>query len=289
MNILSEKRCYIGEGPIWNQFDGKLYQVNGMENEIFSIDMQTKELVVKKFDFSTAAIAFTKTGRMIISCMDGVFYLNYNGTREPLYDTNKYEIKYGNDAKVGPDGRLYVGTQSSKRVGVSDIADGKLYSIDEKGNVKVVLDGLLLSNGFDWSMDGKRLYHTDSDTRIVKEYNFNAETGDINFTGRQIKIDGVDGITIDKNDNLYVACWGYSHIAVVDTESMELKKFIDIPTKVPPSCCFAGENMDKFIVVTATRGTDIETDKNAGYTLEFDICQRGRKPFLFGGEVNENS
>lgn len=282
MNILSTKRCYIGEGPIWNEFDGKLYQVNGMENEIFSIDMKTKELAVKKYDFSTAAMAFTKTGRMIISCMDGVFYLNPDDTREPLYDISKYEIKYGNDAKVGPDGRLYVGTQSSKRVGVSDIADGKLYSIDEQGNVKIVLDNLLLSNGFDWSMDGKRLYHTDSDTRIVKEYDFDAKTGEISFTGRQIHIDGVDGITIDTEDNLYVACWGFSHIAVVDTKTMEVKEYIETPAKVPPSCCFAGENMDKFIVVTATRGTDVEIDENAGYTLEFDIAKKGRKPFLFG-------
>lgn len=284
MNILSKKRCYIGEGPIWNEFDNKLYQVNGMEKEICIMDMQTKELTVKKYDFSTAAIAFSKSGRMLISCMDGAFYLNSDGTREPLYDTEKYEIKYGNDAKVGPDGRFYIGTQCSKRMG-GDAIDGKLYSIDEKGNVKIILDNLILSNGFDWSMDGKRLYHTDSDTKIIKEYDFDDVTGEVSFTGREIKVDGVDGITIDQDDNLYVACWGYSHIAVIDTKSMTIKEFIEIPTKVPPSCCFAGENMDKFIVVTATRGTDIKTDENAGFTLEFDIGRKGRRPFLFGGET----
>ena len=29
MKILSEKRCNIGEGPIWNEGEGKLYYTNG--------------------------------------------------------------------------------------------------------------------------------------------------------------------------------------------------------------------------------------------------------------------
>ena len=88
---------------------------------------------------------------------------------EALYDTSKYNILYANDMKVGPDGRIYVGTQSSKRYGVSDKIDGKLYSIDSSGEVRVLLDGLILSNGLEWSMDEKRFYHTDSDTHMIKE------------------------------------------------------------------------------------------------------------------------
>ena len=29
MEIISNKHCIIGEGPIWNEFNHKLYQVNG--------------------------------------------------------------------------------------------------------------------------------------------------------------------------------------------------------------------------------------------------------------------
>lgn len=282
MEILSTKRCYIGEGPIWNEFNGKLYQVNGMEDELCIIDMQTKEVVTKKLETSAAAVAFTDKGRVILSCMDGVFYYNEeDGVRTPLYDTDKHTILYGNDAKVGPDGCLYVGTQSSKRRGLSDEADAKLYRIDANGDVSVVLDGMLLSNGFDWSMDGKRLYHTDSDTRFVKEYAFDAAGGTASFTGREIYVDGVDGITIDREDTLYVACWGFGHIALVDTKTMTIKDYMKVPAKVPPSCCFAGPKMDRFVVVTATRGTDTNTDENAGFTLAFQIGKTGRKPFLF--------
>lgn len=282
MRVLSDKRCTIGEGPIWNEFDKKLYFVNGFENEICIIDTETKALKTLKLSFSVAAMGFSKTGKMLISCMDGAFYLNSDGTRTPLYDTEKYKILYGNDAKVGPDGKFYIGTQSSKRMGVGEKVDGKLYSIDKNGEVKILLDGLLLSNGFDWSMDEKRFYHTDSDTGIIKEYNFDKENDKISFTGRQVKVSGVDGFTIDQNDFLYVACWGRGHIAVVDTTDMQIKDYISVPANIPASCCFAGENMDKLAVVTASYGADTEKDLNAGFTFICDTAARGRKPYLFG-------
>lgn len=283
MKILSRRRCVIGEGPIWNPFDKKLYYVNSFENEICVIDLESGNMTVRKLPYDVAAIGFTKEGGLIISCKEGAFYLNSDNTRTPLYDQAKYEILYGNDAKVGPDGRFYVGTQSSKRIGVGNEVDGKLYCIDKNGMVKVLLDGLLLSNGMDWSMDEKHFYHTDSDTQIIKEYDFDKQNGDIRFTGRQVKVPGVDGFTIDENDNLYVACWGREHIAVVNTSDMQIKKYIDVPAKIPASCGFAGKNMDQLAIVTATYGANIGQDSNAGFTFLCETETRGRKPYLFVG------
>ena len=283
MEIISNKHCIIGEGPIWNEFNHKLYQVNGFgANEILEIDIKTKDVKTRKFSFGVPAIAFSKKGEMLISNLDGAFILNNDDSLTPLYDRKKYEIKFANDSKVGPDGRFYVGTQSSKRKGVGEAIDGKLYSIDKNGEVKVLLDGLILSNGFDWSMDEKRFYHTDSDTGIIKEYNFDKEKGEITFTGRQVEVSGVDGFTIDQNDFLYVACWGFGHITVIDTADMQIKKYINVPTKIPASCCFAGENMDNLVVVTASMNLDLNIDTNAGFTFISELKTKGRKPYLFG-------
>ena len=282
MEILSKKRCIIGEGPIWNEFNKKLYQVNGFADEILEIDIHTKEVKTRKLPFGVAAMAFSKNGEMIVSCQDGAYILNPDDSRVPLYDTEIYEIKYGNDAKVGPDGRYYIGTQSSKFKGTGDTIDGKLYRIDKNGEVKVLLDGLILSNGFDWSMDGKRLYHTDNMTRIIREYDFDIEKGEINFTGREIKVAGVDGFTIDKNDYLFVTRWGYGDIAVVDTADMKIIDYIKVPANAPASCCFAGDDMNYLVVVSASNGKDVNIDTHAGYTFISDVKTKGRKPYLFG-------
>lgn len=141
MEIISNKRCVIGESPIWNEKEKLLYFTNGMGNEICKLDIYTGKLFVRQLDTDVAAIAFDKGNRLIVSRYDGVFILNDDGTTENLYDTSKYNILYANDMKVGPDGRLYVGTQSQKRKGISDEIDGGLYCIDKYGTVKILLDG----------------------------------------------------------------------------------------------------------------------------------------------------
>lgn len=282
MEIISNHRCVIGEGPIWNEAENKLYHVNGYgANEILCIDLETGERIVRKLSFGVAAIAFSKNGEMLISCKDGAFILNCDNTRTPLYDTEKYNIRFGNDAKVGPDGRFYIGTQSAKRKGVGEEVDGKLYSIDKDGEVRLLLDGMQLSNGMEWSVNEKYFYHTDSDTGIIKEYFFDKNTGNIEFSGREVLVPGVDGFTIDQNGFLYVACWGRGYIAVVDTASMQINEYIDVPANIPASCGFAGKDMDKLVVVTATLGADLKTDKNAGYTFIVNTKTKGRKPYLF--------
>ena len=280
MNIICEKRCIIGEGPIWNEKEQKLYFTNGMGNEVCILDICSGKMNIR--DFGCAAFCFDKSNKLIVSTENGVYFLNEDNTTSPIYDTEKYNIKYCNDMKVGPDGRIYVGTQSGKRKGVSDQIDGKLYSIDKHGNVCVLLDNLILSNGLEWSMDEKKFYHTDSDTQIIKEYTFDKERGTITYTGREVCVMGVDGFTLDQNDFLYVACWGQGHIAVVDTSEMRIVNYIDVPAKIPASCAFAGNDMNSLIVVTATLGADLEKDENAGCTFVKQMKVGGRKPYLFG-------
>ena len=283
MKIITEKRCIIGEGPVWNGFEKKLYYTNGMGgNELCIYDVHTNELKIRPLKIGVAGLVFCKDGRLIVSRPDGVFILNDDDRVTALYDREKYNIIFANDMKVGPDGRIYVGTQSVKRKGVSDRIDGKLYSIDKYGNVRTLLDNLCLSNGLEWSMDEKRLYHTDSDTGIIKEYDFDKEKGTIRFTGRQVNVRGVDGFTIDKNDFLYVACWGQGHIAIIDTADMQVKEYIELPAKIPASCGFAGENMEFLAVTTASFTADLNKDKNAGFTFMKKMNVSGRKPYLFG-------
>ncbi|MBR2038561.1 MAG: SMP-30/gluconolactonase/LRE family protein [Lachnospiraceae bacterium] len=279
--LICKKRCIIGESPIWNYKENIMYFTNGFGNEICMLDIYTGELKVRPVDGGVAAIAFDRDNRLIVSRYDGVYYLKSDNTMEPLYDTAKYHISYANDMKVGPDGRIYVGTQSGKRCGVSDKVDGKLYSIDASGRVRVLLDGLILSNGLDWSMDEKRFYHTDSDTHIIKEYDFDKESGDIDFTGRQVRVDGVDGFTIDREERILAACWGKGHIAVIDTKSMEIISHIETPAEIPASCGFVGKDMNSLAVVTASYHADIEKDPYAGFTLIYKAGMFGRKPYLF--------
>lgn len=281
MKLLCNKRCIIGEGPIWNEKENLLYFINGLGKEICMCDIYTGEFKTRPLDIDVAAIAFDHNNRMIVSRKDGVFYLNDDDTLEEIYDTSKYQIQYANDMKVGPDGRIYVGTQSRSRLGISDKTDGKLYCIDKSGNVTVLLDGLILSNGMDWSMDETLFFHTDSESKIIKEYAFDQSSGTISFTGKMVDVPGVDGFTIDQNDCIWATGWGYGCVYRIDTKRMKIIDSIKTLTNAPASCGFAGNNMDLLIIVTSSFLTDITTDINAGFAYIHHSATKGRKPYLF--------
>lgn len=280
LSLLCPKRCVIGEGPIWNDREKALYFTNGCEKEICRLDLRSGELRCIPTDPGAAAIAFDERGRMILSQPNGVYFWE-GGVQKPLYDTAKYRITHANDMKVGPDGRIYVGTQSEKRLKLSDKVDGKLYSIDKSGTVKVLLDGLMLSNGMDWSMDEKRFYHTDSPTKTIREYLFHKETGELEYTGRSVYVPGVDGFTVDQSDRLLAACWGHSQIAIINTKTMEVEDTAPTPAQNPASCAFSGEDMRTLILVTASYHSDLKADPLAGQTFAARRKVGGRLPYLF--------
>ncbi len=275
-----EKRCIIGEGPIWNEKEQLLYYVNGFGKEICSFDPITKE--VRTRAVAAAAIAFSRDGRMILSCSDGVFFLEDDDSLTPLYYTEEYRILYANDMKVGPDGCIYVGTQSERRMGVSDKVNGRLYRITPGGEVTVLLDGLILSNGLAWSGDETRFYHTDSDTKIVKEYAFDKQTGSITYTGRELFVPGVDGFTMDKKDRLLVGAWGFGHIAIVDTKTMTLCNPLPLPVRIPTSCNFCGSDLQTLAITTASYRADLSKDPLAGFLFLLPMETGGKEPYLFG-------
>ena len=283
MEVLIRKRCLIGEGPVWNEKSKLLYFVNGSEKEICTFDFVSKTLNIRKVEKPCASVCFDKKNRLIVAREDGVFVLNDDDSVEPLYDCDKYKITNANDMKVGPDGRIYVGTISGLKMGTSDKVDGKLYRIDKCGNIEKLLDNLIVSNGLEWSIDEKFFYHTDSNTAIIKEYAFDKNTGNITYTGRKIVVEngGVDGFTIDNKNRLVVTRWDNKDVCFYDLKSLKMVDRIDLKNANPASCCFANENLDVLVVVTASLDGCGLGNENSGFTFAIKREIGGRKPYLF--------
>lgn len=285
MKILKQKRCVIGEGPIWNEREGLLYFVNGIENEICTYDPETEAFSSDPQEVGVAAIAFAKDGRMLVTRADGAYFLNLpSGRITPMYDDH-IKIKNANDAKVGPDGCFYVGTQSEFRLGLSKKIDGKLYRITPEGEVTVLLDGLILANGMDWSPDERFFYLADTGAKKVWEYEFDKQTGNVTPTGREVHVSGADGLTVDQTGTIFVASWGKSCIVSIDAKTMQIKETTPVPTKAPASCAFFGKEMNQLVITTAAYPQNIEHDASAGCLFVKKMTVAGRMPYLFGKDL----
>lgn len=282
MKIITEKRAIIGECPIWNEKDGLLYYVCGAEKEICTYNPKNDEIFSYKQDIAVSSIAFTKDGRMIAAREDGVFFLDRkSGKTERLYDESTSLTRL-NDAKVGPDGALYVGSIGERWLKISEKADGKLYRISPEGKVNTLAEGFILSNGLDWSIDEKFFYLVDTGDSSVRKYEFDSKSGEISATAIVATVNGADGLTVNQKGEVLVACWGYKKIEVLDGENLNKLREIQVPTRAPASCGFFGRNMNLLAITTASLNTNLDSDNNAGMLIIAEEQTPGRKPYLFG-------
>ncbi len=156
-----------------------------------------------------------------------------------------------NDGGIGPDGALYIGSMSNElRPGA-----GKLYRISlENGQIDTVLSGLSIPNGLVWNKDGTLAFLIDSSAHTVSRYDFDAQNGRFLHGANWIHIDDglPDGMTVDENDNLWIAHYNGWKISVWDSlKPVRLREY-DVPASFVTSCCFH-ENGDLYIT-TAGRG-----------------------------------
>ncbi len=105
-------------------------------------------------------------------------------------------------------------------------------------------------------------------------------TGDISFTGREVRLQGVDGFCCAENGDIYATVWGGGYVAVIDSENLKIKDRIAVPAKIPVSCAFVGEKYEYLAVTTATMGAE-KDDINAGMTFVLDVGVKGKPPYIF--------
>lgn len=79
------------------------------------------------------------------------------------------------------------------------------------------------------------------------------------------KNDGTpDGMTIDSNDNLWVAMWGGSKVVNIDTKNCCIIQEIALPCSCVTSCCFGGDELQDLYITTASIGVDMANEPQAG-------------------------
>jgi hypothetical protein len=74
--------------------------------------------------------------------------------------------------------------------------------------VVVVLDGVTISNGLDWSPDGSRAYYTDTETYRIDVFNYDAAAGLTRrrrFAEIPSDVGRPDGLTVDAQGGVWVA------------------------------------------------------------------------------------
>ncbi len=259
--LVIDARAVLGEGPHWNDADGKLYWVDIEGRQLRSYDPATGKEQAVTFGQRIGAAVPDAAGGWILALQQGIY--RYDGSNpdqleqlaevEPELPGNRL-----NDAKCDSTGRLWFGSMSMG----SEQSAGSLYVMERDGKVRQVLSGVGISNGLAWDDRLGRMYYIDSVTRAVDVLDYDPESGKADNRRAIIHLpegnDVPDGMTIDREGMLWVAQWGGSCVSRWNPHTGEQIGRVEVPALNVTSCTFGGEALDELYITTARNGMSEE-------------------------------
>jgi len=246
----------LGEGSLWNGKEGLLWWVDILGHKIHTYNPATNTDKVYQLDQMVGTIVSRKSGGALVALHHGFASFDFASGKYTLITNPETtsEIRF-NDGKCDPQGRFWAGTME---VAESGAPRGSLYVLDHDLKVHKKLSDVGISNGLCWSRDHKTMYYIDSPLKRVDSFDFDPATGDITNRKAVVTVtetDGFpDGMTIDSDDNIWVAHWGASKVTQWNPKTGKLLRTVSIPAEKVSSVAFGGPDLTDLYVTTASKG-----------------------------------
>jgi len=272
----------LGEGPHWDAKSRSLYYVDIYRSNEFSVhrydatENKTYSATIEGESYVSFIIPLDGEAELFaVGIGRRVGVIQWNGKSAvakilqitlEVDQTDELKNTAINDGKADPLGRLYFGTirTGGALKELDDIFDNPnydcaLYRYDVQNNVVQVRDKVRLSNGLAWNEKENKFYYVDSCDLDVKEFDYNSDTGDISNERVvvSLKVNDkrpgylADGMTIDRDGNLYVAAFAGSKVLKINPRTGKIELEINLPVKQVTSVIFGGDNLDELYVTTA--------------------------------------
>jgi sugar lactone lactonase YvrE len=277
---ITDPVAYHGEGPVWSQRWGGLRWVDMFAGDVLSL--QPDGTVERRHVGSVAAALRPRSrGGAVIGVERGFALEEPNGslmTLEELWTDTGVRM---NEGACDPDGRFYCGSMAYDRTPGA----GALYRLDPDGSTHVVLDGLTISNGLDWSPDGSRAYYNDTETYRVDVFDYERN---ISLVNRRTFVDlspadgRPDGLTVDAEGGVWVAL---NHSGTVRryTPSGAVDAVVEVAAHQVTACTFGGERLDQLYMTTSRENLPPDEDPLAGSLFRAHVGVRGLPAREFAG------
>ena len=251
-----------GEGPTWDAARQELLWVDIEAGQVRRATVSAgggmTEVAVHRGGETVGFVVPSSDGGWLLGADGGFTHLDPAGQSTVLVALDGEGPAAGtrmNDGAVDPAGRLFGGTMALDE----SPGAGSLYRVDLDGSVRTVLTGLTISNGIEWTADGRTVYLADSGAGTVRAYDYDVATGE--FGDSRVFLDlgsdagPPDGLTMDDEDHVWVALWGAGRVRRYSPAG-ELVTEVRVPARNTSSCAFAGPDRDQLVISTSTQGLD---------------------------------
>jgi len=282
-------KCTLGEGTLWVREHNSIYFVDIKKKKIFSFNVKNKKKKIFKVNKEIGFIAHIKDHTFILGLQGELRIQNLKSKKILKSIEIESNLKFNriNDGKTDPAGNLWFGTMDNLE---RKIEKGSLYKLDKNLMLTKVDKNYRITNGPAF-IDQFNFYHTDSPKKRIYKIKINKKNKIISkkiFIKFAPEDGSPDGMTLDKNKNLWVAHFHGACISVFNNKAKLVHK-INFPAKNITNCAFGGKNNSELFITTATKGmskADIQKFSYSGYLFSVKTNSKGilQKKFSFKNE-----
>ncbi|CAH2095369.1 unnamed protein product [Euphydryas editha] len=269
------KNVYRGgehfEGPHFAKDEGALYWVDISQQKVYRLNVDTGNVTKRDIGYGPVSLVVRVRDHpqlLLLSARSELYFLSWNATEGDSSLRLLSAVDIGlpdnriNDGKVDTKGRLWFGTMGNEVNDRVEKDQGTLYMLTENNyiNPETKVRPVSISNGIAWTADNKFMFYIDSPTRNVDVFDFDLETGSIKnrrvlFSFQANNVTGVpDGMTIDRDGNLWVACYGGGMVIKIDSRAGKLMEQHKLPASQVSSVMWGGYDYSTLYVTTSSRG-----------------------------------
>lgn len=301
-SVASPRSHALGEGPVWDAPRGRLLWVDIDAGAVHEGRIAGDRVTRSRswaVDRTVGAVVPAADGGLLVAGEHRLWTIDGPGTGSTPTDGIEEEapqsrrsgprlLPHGstrrlNDAACDPAGRLLVGSLSR------DGARGgeSLWQVGLDGVTTLLDSDLTLSNGLDWSPDGRLLYSVDSIPGVVWVRSYDPATGATGPREAWLRMrDGTpDGLCVDAAGDVWIAAWGAGEVRRY-SRAGELTGVVEVPAPHTTSVAFAGEGLDLLVITTATAelsAAELETFPLSGRLFSARVGVAGKAATAWAG------
>ena len=265
--VIWKLKCTLGEGTLWVKEHNSIYFVDIKKKCFFSLNIKNNKKKKYKVNKEIGFLAHIKNNIFILG-LQGELRIQDIKTKKVIKSILiEQDIKLNriNDGKTDPKGNLWFGTMDNLE---RKIEKGSLYKLDKDLNLIKVDKNYRITNGPAF-IDEYNFYHTDSSKKSIYKIKINKMNKIVSkkiFKKFSSKDGSPDGMTLDKNKNLWVAHFHGACISVFNKNAKLIHR-VNLPAKNITNCAFGGKNNKEIFITSATKGmnrADLQKFKYSG-------------------------
>jgi L-arabinonolactonase len=264
IRLLVDSKNHLGEGPLWDVEEQRLYWIDSSAAEIWSCQADGSDVQIYYVPSHIGSMALRAKGGAVVALANGFSLYDFKtqrlthlGNPEPGEPENRL-----NDGKVDRRGRFLAGYMSydhdreDANRGQRPVRNSSLYRLDPDLSITHLDSGIICSNGPCWSPDDKTFYFADSYDNTLYAYDYDIDTGEV--SNRRVlatshDLPGTfDGCTVDAEGYIWTAhVFGGRLIRYAPDGSID--RMIPFPLRNLTSVMFGGPNLDILYVTSMGR------------------------------------